>query len=211
MGGAAHGSLNKEEDAMLTRFRDFYERVTIPFGKASIKLRLTPNMWTLISFLCSVAAGILIAQGQFLGGIFMVLAMNLADMMDGATARAGGTGTTFGTVLDHVTDRYAEFFVVGGLMAGGWISPVLGLFAASGIVMASYVRAKAESVGVKKCVVGLAGRQEKLILMYGGLLFFSVQLALIGQVLIFLAGAISHITAAQRLLYAQEQLLGSNR
>ncbi len=196
---------------MLTRFRDLYERVTIPFGKASLNLRLTPNHWTLISFLCSVAAGILIAQGQFLWGIVMVLAMNLADMMDGATARAGGSGTPFGTVLDHVTDRYAEFFVVGGLMAGGWVSPVLGLFAASGIVMASYVRAKAESVGVKKCVVGLAGRQEKLILLYGGLLCFSVQLTFIGQTMIFLAGAISHITAAQRLLYAQEQILGPKK
>ena len=196
---------------MLTRFRDLYERVTIPFGKASLSLHLTPNMWTLISFLCSMVAGVLIAQGQFLWGILMVLVMNLADMMDGATARAGGIGTTFGTVLDHVTDRYAEFFVVGGLMAGGWISPVLGLFTAAGIVMASYVRAKAESVGVKKCVVGLAGRQEKLILMYGGLLCFSFQWVLAGQVLIFLAGAISHITAVQRLLYAQEQLLGSRK
>jgi phosphatidylglycerophosphate synthase len=193
---------------MLTKFRDFYERVTIPFGRASLSLRLTPNMWTLISLLCAVAAAILIAEAQFFWGMVMVVAMNLADMMDGATARAGQIGTDFGTVLDHVTDRYGEFLILGGLMAGGWISPVLGLFAASGVVMASYVRAKAESVGVKKCTVGLAGRQEKLILIYGGLICFGLQLNLIGQVMIFLVGVISHITTAQRLLYAQEQILG---
>ncbi len=195
---------------MLTRFRDFYERISIPFGKASLRLHLSPDFWTFFSLLSALFAAILIAEGQFVAGIMLVLVMNIADMMDGATARAGNIGTAFGTVLDHVSDRYGEFLIMGGIMAGGWVSPVLGLFAASGIIMASYVRAKAESAGgVKNCTVGFAGRQEKLILMYAALLFFHFNLTVPALVCIFLIGLLSHITAAQRLMYARNQILGT--
>jgi phosphatidylglycerophosphate synthase len=136
--------------------------------------------------------------------------MNLADMMDGATARAGKMATAFGTVFDHSLDRYAEFILYAGLVLGGAISPALGMFTACGVVMASYVRAKAESNGVKSCVVGLAGRQEKLILTFLGLILFGINLPLPGQVCVFLAGAISHITFVQRLLFARTQILNKN-
>jgi hypothetical protein len=55
--------------------------------------------------------------------------------------------------------------------------------------------------------VGLAGRQEKLILMMLGLIFMAFNQLLIGQICIFLAGLISHITAVQRLVYARGQIL----
>ena len=195
---------------MLTRFRDIYERVSIPFGKASLSLHLSPDFWTFFSLFSALFAALLISQGKFLAGVLMVVIMNVADMLDGATARAGNIGTVFGTILDHVSDRYGEFLIMGGLMAGGWVSPVLGLFAASGIVMASYVRAKAESVGgLKKCIVGIAGRQEKLILIYVSLICFELHLPVIAQVFVFMIGVISHITAFQRLAYAREQILGS--
>jgi CDP-diacylglycerol--glycerol-3-phosphate 3-phosphatidyltransferase len=130
-------------------------------------------------------------------------------MLDGATARAGNMGTKFGTVLDHSFDRYGEFFLFAGLMMGGFISPALAMFTASGVVMASYVRAKAESAGgMAHCIAGLAGRQEKLILVLLGLFLFGFNQVLPGQICIFLAGLISHITFVQRLLFAKTQILG---
>lgn len=193
---------------MLTRWRALYERLSIPFGKASLRLGLTPNFWTLFSLFAGALAGAAIALG-FLGwGFAMVIVMNITDMLDGATARAGNLGTPAGMILDHVCDRYGEFFLFAGYALGGWISPALALFSASGVIMASYVRAKAESTGlVKSCTVGLAGRQEKLILMMLGLIFMAFNQLLIGQIFIFLAGLISHITAIQRLLYARGQIL----
>lgn len=195
---------------MLTRFRDMYERISIPFGKASLRLHLSPDFWTFFSLLSALFAAWMITRGNFVAGILLTLVMNIADMMDGATARAGNLGTAFGTVLDHVSDRYGEFLVMGGFMAGAWVSPVLGLFAASGIVMASYVRAKAESAGgVKNCAVGFAGRQEKLILIYAALFCFQFGLNVPAQVCLFLIGLLSHITAVQRLSYARHQILGA--
>lgn len=195
---------------MLTKFREVYERISISFGRASLKMHLTPDAWTIFSLVTALVAALLIMQGRFILGAVMVLVMNLGDMMDGATARAGGIGTRFGTVFDHVSDRYGEFFLMGGLMAGSWISPVLGLFAASGIVMASYVRAKAESAGkLNNCVVGIAGRQEKLILLYAALVAFALNSTFWGQGFVFLIGLISHITAFQRLMYTRKQILGT--
>jgi hypothetical protein len=55
--------------------------------------------------------------------------------------------------------------------------------------------------------VGFAGRQEKLILTILGLILFWLNFSLAGQVCVFLAGLISHITAVQRLIYARDQIL----
>jgi CDP-diacylglycerol--glycerol-3-phosphate 3-phosphatidyltransferase/archaetidylinositol phosphate synthase len=193
---------------MLTRWRPLYEKKSIPFGKASLKLGLTPNFWTLFSLFSAALAGVALGFNAYWFGLLALLVMNVTDMLDGATARAGNMGTDFGTVLDHTCDRYGEFFLYAGLMLGGAISPAIGIFTASGVVMASYVRAKAESAGkLKSCNVGFAGRQEKLILTILGLILFALNVPLGGQICVFLAGLISHITAVQRLLFARDQIL----
>ncbi len=43
-----------------------------------------------------------------------VAANRVFDMLDGATARAGGTSNAFGTVFDHTVDRYAEYLILLG-------------------------------------------------------------------------------------------------
>jgi phosphatidylglycerophosphate synthase len=193
---------------MLTRWRALYEKLSIPFGKASLRLHLTPNFWTLFSLFSGALAGVAIGLGAFGWGLAMVVVMNITDMLDGATARAGNLGTPAGMILDHVCDRYGEFFLIAGMMLSGSVSPALALFTASGVIMASYVRSKAESTGlVKSCTVGLAGRQEKLILMMLGLILFAFNQMLPGQICVFLAGLISHITAVQRLQYARRVIL----
>ena len=105
---------------MFTKLRPLYEKLSIPFGKASRSLGLTPNFWTFFSLITATLAGIVIAMGHFWWGLVLIIVMNLADMLDGATARAGGTSNNFGTVLDHVCDRYAEFMVIAGIMVGRW-------------------------------------------------------------------------------------------
>ncbi len=195
---------------MLNKFRAEYESFSIIFGKVSMRLGLSPDFWTMFSLASSLIAAFFLFQHQYWLGLLMIIVMNLADMMDGATARASGTGTLFGSVLDHVVDRYAEFIVFAGLIGGGTISPVLGMFIIAGVIMASYVRAKAESKGgLKNCTIGIAGREEKLILMMVSLIFFAVGYSTIGVALLVVVGLISHITAFQRLMYARQLILGA--
>lgn len=197
---------------LLARFRDAYEQLTVPLGRVCVRLGLSANMLTYLSLLFSIGAGYLIAQGRFYWGVAAILLVGLADMLDGATARAAGTASEYGTVLDHVTDRYAEFFLLGGVLLSGAAGAGWVLFALFGMVMASYVRARAESTKLlRSCNVGFAGRQEKLALLVAGLLLQPLlpQLPLLEWAVI-LIGVASHVTAAQRLRYTQQALAAGN-
>ncbi len=197
---------------ILARFRSLYEQSTIPLGRFCLRLGLSADLLTLMSLLVGGMAAFAIARGAFLLGIALILLMGVADMLDGATARAGGTANPFGTVLDHVVDRYAEFLLLLGALLSGAVEGGWTIFALFGMVMASYVRARAESTGrIASCNVGFAGRQEKLVLFILGLLF---QPFLPGfsplQWAVIVIGAVSHVTALQRLLYARREIMSDD-
>ncbi len=198
---------------LLARFRQFYEQASLPLGHFCTRLGIHPNMLTYLSLVFSILAGYLLSQRAFLWGVVAILLMGLADVLDGATARASGKASEYGTVLDHVTDRYAEAFVMGGLMLSGVVAPVWALFAIFGMVMASYVRARAEATGkLDSCNVGFAGRQEKLGLLLVGLVLMPLFPDLpILEWAVIAVGVASHITAVQRLLYTRHMLVGSAR
>lgn len=194
----------------LTRFRQAYERLTIPLGRLCARIGLTPDMLTLASLCLGGLAAYAIAQQRYLLGVLLIGLMTAADMLDGATARAGGTSSPAGMLLDHVIDRYAEFCILLGIMLSGVVAPGWAMFALFGMVMASYVRARAEASGkIASCDVGFAGRPEKILALVIGLLLqpFFPQLRLLHWAVI-VVGVFSHITALQRLLYARRILLG---
>lgn len=151
-------------------------------------------------------------------GIVFVILTSIADMLDGATARAGNMGTVFGGILDHVSDRYGEFFILIGLgLSGAGFSAdarvnalLVGsaMFAIFGMLIASYTRAAAESMGnLPSCAVGMMGRLEKLLLIIFGALaerYFPGYNILVYALL--LVGVTSVITSVQRLLYAKREL-----
>jgi CDP-diacylglycerol--glycerol-3-phosphate 3-phosphatidyltransferase/archaetidylinositol phosphate synthase len=196
---------------VLARFRQLYEQVTLPLGRICFQLGISPDMLTYTSVLMSIAAGYAIARQFYLVGILLVLLVGLTDMLDGATARASQRASAYGTVLDHVADRYAEFFILGGVFFCGAVAPAWVMFALFGMVMASYVRARAESTGkLASCNVGFAGRQEKLGLLLLGLLLqpFYPTLHMLEWSVIAI-GAISHATAIQRLSYTRRMLVRS--
>lgn len=195
------------------RKRKWYEESTLFFGRICLKLGLTPNMLTGISFICAVISGICFWRDQMIWGVFWILMTGFTDMLDGSTARAAGSGTTFGGILDHVSDRFGEFFVIGGITLSGATSPALGLFALFGMLIASYVRAAAESIGkLENCAVGIMGRTEKFIVIIIGA--FIEHFAPVGtfpkggwlELALIIVGATSLITAIQRMVFAKKAL-----
>ena len=199
------------------RKRAFYERSSLFLGHICLRLGLTPNFLTGVSLVCAAVSGICFWQGKMLWGVFWMLMTSLTDMLDGSTARAGNLGTVFGGLLDHVSDRYGEFFILAGMVLSKVLNPGWGLFALFGMVIASYTRAAAESIGkIDNCAVGIMGRMEKFILIMAGAVlehYFPsgkwprggwLELALI------IVGLTSFITAIQRLVYAKK-LLGNRR
>jgi|HigsolmetaAR202D_1030399.scaffolds.fasta_scaffold00045_28 Phosphatidylglycerophosphate synthase len=196
---------------ILARFRQLYEQTTLPLGRTFVRLGISPDAFTYLSLAMGVVTGILLANQQWLWSIVGIALVGLTDMLDGATARAGDIAGPYGTVLDHTVDRYVEFIILFGILFSGVVPASYIMFTMFGMVMASYVRARAESTGkLESCNVGMAGRQEKLALLLVGLVAqpFLPELAIL-QWAILAAGIISHITALQRLLYTRRMLVGS--
>jgi phosphatidylglycerophosphate synthase len=199
------------------RRRQWYEESSLVLGKICLKMGLTPNMLTGLSLVFSIISGLLFWRGQMLWGVTTMIFSAVLDILDGSTARAGNLGTVFGGILDHVADRYGEFFILAGITMSGAVHPGWGLFALFGMIIASYTRAAAESIGkIENCAVGAVGRVEKFLLIIFGSIIEHwlptgtwpkggwLELALI------VVGLASFLTAIQRLIYAKK-LLGKKR
>ncbi|MHA2424718.1 MAG: CDP-alcohol phosphatidyltransferase family protein [Candidatus Thorarchaeota archaeon] len=237
---------------MLGKLREQYQRVMMPVGSALAKTGITPNIITGLTLLVAMISTYFFAMGDLLTGLAVMILTVVMDMFDGAVARAANLGTKFGATFDHTLDRYAEFFFMLGLMLGPiglvtipwwpystgdtFIPWFWGFFTLFGMIMASFARAKAESVGgMENCAVGIAERQEKLILQIAGILLLALPstniwmdflnlmplavldfFVLIGitnilAVCIMIVGILSHFTVAQRLRYAQKMILSDGQ
>lgn len=190
--------------------RQFYEEKSTHLGVYTRKLGLTPNFFTGLSLLCAIASGYFFWQGKIWYGVIMILATSITDMLDGATARAGKMGTVFGGILDHVSDRYGEFFILLGIGISDAVHSGWAIFALFGMLIASYTRAAAESIGnLPTCAVGIMGRLEKFILiMIGSVLEYYYPGYNILTYALVIVGVMSVITSIQRLLFAKRELQG---
>jgi len=163
---------------------------------------------TVLSLICAMVSGIYFWKGLIWWGVIWMLLTSFTDMLDGSTARAGNLGTTFGGILDHVSDRYGEFFILTGITLGHVVHPGWGLFALFGMIIASYTRAAAESIGkIENCAVGIMGRLEKFtIIIIGAILerYYPNSRAL--ETALIIVGLTSYITSIQRLVYAKKLL-----
>jgi CDP-diacylglycerol--glycerol-3-phosphate 3-phosphatidyltransferase len=183
-------------------------RITEPLKTALIKSRLKPNTLTWLALAISIIAAGTIATNHLLIGGFLVLLSGLFDIMDGALARLTNQATRFGALLDSTFDRISDAALLLGLLvlyliSGGTIEMVLIFLALVGSFLTSYVRARAEGIGIN-CPVGLFTRAERVIILALGLLLnplyeFSILIALLLMVVL------GFFTVGQRLIYVWQQ------
>jgi len=167
------------------------------------KTGISPNIITAVGLLIALVTAWVLYTGHFFLGGFLVLVSGAFDMLDGAVARISGGGTRFGAVLDSTFDRLSEAALFLGLLAfyaeqSSFQEVVLVGAALVGSMMTSYVRARAEGLGLK-CEVGLFTRPERVILLAIGL--FSDQML----VILWVIAVLSNLVAWQRLLYVWQQ------
>ena len=200
-----HFIVYAREKKMFGRLREKYQEAIAPIGAAFVRVGISPNVMTILSVIAAAASGYAYAVREPVYGALLIVLTGVLDMFDGAIARAENKVTRFGATFDHVLDRYAEFLIVVGMVYGGYSGWVSGVFALFGMLMASFTRAKAESVGgLESCTVGIAERQEKLLLLIGGSVLAEVFSEALNYALI-LVGILSNITVVQRLHYTWTQ------
>ncbi|MBA3740615.1 MAG: CDP-alcohol phosphatidyltransferase family protein [Chloroflexi bacterium] len=193
-------------DSVLPKWvKDAGRAILAPIVRLAIALHLTPNTITVIGLVITLIASVLVANGMLLVGAAILTAGSLLDAVDGALARAQGSGTAFGSFLDSTLDRASEAILFIGI--GAWLLasladptwPVIGLMVAlAGSFLVSYSHARAQGIGLA-ANVGLAPRTERLVLVIAGValagLGFSV--GLIGAIGIL--AALTVVTVIQRI------------
>jgi CDP-diacylglycerol--glycerol-3-phosphate 3-phosphatidyltransferase len=185
-------------------------QVTAPVIAVLSRTPVTPNALTVFSLLVTLVAGALIVTQHLLIAAFVVMFASVFDIFDGALARATNRVTKFGAALDSTLDRMAEGVIFLSLMWSFWDKgfPVAAALAGTAMVtsfLVSYVRARAEGLGLQ-CEVGILTRSERIILLVLGLLLsgFSFVLPAVLIVIIFF----SSITVGQRLFVVWQKTRG---
>jgi CDP-diacylglycerol--glycerol-3-phosphate 3-phosphatidyltransferase len=181
-------------------------RVTDPVGRTLVRWGVPPDLVTVVGTVGSVAAALwFLPRGQLFLGVCVTTAFVLFDLVDGAMARALGSGTRFGAVLDSTCDRLAD----GALFAAlAWwclrlgdqphtaVAAMISLVAGQ---VVSYLKARAEASGLS-AQGGLVERAERLILALVGTALEGLGLVGALAVGLWLLSVGSLITLGQRLL-----------
>jgi len=211
-------------------YRDWLQQVIYkiitPVVNGMIKIGITPNFITTTGLALNiVAACVLVYAGMYKPGDLayvgwsgaIILFAGLFDMMDGRVARVGKMESTFGALYDSVLDRYSELITLFGLfyylvLTGYLWGSIITFVALIGSVMVSYVRARAEGLGLE-CKVGFMQRPERVVLTSLAAIFCGVFLDLVlfdpMLILIIPMGVIAvaaNLTAFARLAYCHKQL-----
>lgn len=190
----------------LDQYRSHAKVYFDPLVAIAIRLRLTPNFFTIAALIASAAAGIFFFRKLELWGIVAVALNAFCDGMDGAVAREMKIQSRRGDFLDHAVDRYADIFIITGIFAGGLVSWQIGVFALTGVLMASYLGTQAQAVGVGRYYGGLLGRADRLVMiMVVGIIDLTMPMSFYGLSwlgwMLVLFGILGHITAFQRFAY----------
>jgi CDP-diacylglycerol--glycerol-3-phosphate 3-phosphatidyltransferase len=191
------------------RVRHRIDVLIAPIGRTLARIGLRPLHLTLGGLFVTLLGAVLLARGQTTGGALIMLAGSAMDGLDGAVARASGTASARGALVDSVSDRIGETAMFGA--CAFWLtaraSPDVGepalvtltvLSLAAGLLV-SYLRAKAETSGADGRG-GLMGRAERVILFTGGFLLGQVRIMLWAMVIL------TWLTVGQRFVKTWRQL-----
>jgi CDP-diacylglycerol--glycerol-3-phosphate 3-phosphatidyltransferase len=180
-----------------------------PIGSAIGRSGISPDAVTTVGVVLQVVAAVFILQGRLFVAASVTALAAIADVLDGAIAKAQNRDSRWGALFDSTTDRLADallFLPLAWLYGmspdvpdreARWVAAIaLVTLVASFLV--SYVKARAESLGFD-CNVGIVERAERLIIVIVGLAFDIV------PVMLIVLGGLSVVTFVQRLFHVRRQ------
>jgi len=139
-----------------------------------------------------------------LGGVTLLVA-GFLDAIDGELARTTGKVSEKGSFLDSVFDKLGESAVAIGIALSGIASSIVVLVFIVCSLLVSYVRAKAEQLGIEIAGVGLVERAERIIILAVASFIYPFWGKSLEYGLLLIA-ALSVITIVQRVIYAYNRL-----
>jgi archaetidylinositol phosphate synthase len=146
--------------------------------------------------------GLIRFNAIILGGIVLLIS-GFFDIVDGTVARVTKSSSRKGSFLDSSLDKLSEVAVFLGLAIGDLAEPLLCMIALSLSLIVSYIRARAESLGIELKGIGIGERAERLLI-----------LAIIGMIpisgamqwAVVIVSIIAGITIVQRMVATYKKL-----
>ena len=180
-------------------------KVINPVARLALRFGLTPNIVTLLGTVGLVSSALyFLPHGRFFAGSLAITLFSLSDLFDGAMARLSNLGASkWGAFLDSTLDRISDAAIHAGvaiyLIKKDEALAFVVIFAMVLGFLISYIRAKAEGLGIE-CTVGIAERTERLtIALFAiGLYGLGISVALVAG--FWLLTILGLITVIQRVL-----------
>ena len=198
----------KPNDGPVSRYIN--RPLSVRISRRLVNHRITPNQISLFSFLCSVlAAGLFALDGYLtllLGG-FMAQFASIVDGCDGEVARLTYQSSPYGGWFDAVLDRYADAFLLFGLMWHAYADRtdglilLFGFLAIIGSFMLSYTADKHDSLMRDRVNRGWGlrmGRDIRVFLIFLGAIFNQAYLTLI------VIAVVMNIATIRRLIICRD-------
>lgn len=212
------------------KIRDFAQQIIYkiinPLVRTMIKIGMTPNIVTTIGLILNIvtcAIFIYAAKNRemndfsYVGwGGALILFAGLFDMLDGQVARIGKMSSKYGALFDSVLDRYSELIVFFGIcyyliLQGYFVGSLVAFIALIGSMMVSYVRARAEGLGIE-CSVGFMQRPERVVITALGAILCGIVNHILALVIpIAFVAVFSNITAISRMIHCRKVLQGKDK
>ncbi len=196
---------------MLYKHREKFQKLSIWIGMLFSRLRLSPNQWTMLSFLPAIVSFYFLITEDFFSATFFFGISAFFDLIDGSVARVTGKVTKKGAYLDTVVDRYIEFIALLALLFVALPSYVLPAYAwifvyLFGAMMTTYAKAAAKEKELveKELRGGILERTERLIFLFIGILLANFSKQYLVYAIAILA-ILANITALQRILAAMKE------
>lgn len=171
------------------------------------RIPVSGNQVTVLGFVLNViAAGLIYAEYWIAAGVVFLVG-SILDVFDGAVARARGEAGPRGAIIDSVLDRTSEAIVLGAIALvfareGNEIALAAVIVALAGSFLTSYLRARAEALGLSG-THGLMARAERVIVIAASLLFAPLGALSWG---IILLAVLTALTVAQRARFVLRQV-----
>ncbi len=153
---------------VLDRYRNIADKFLLPI--ANHMLNVNPNIVSGIALSFALAAGIAfyvsyMAHWLLILAVLFTFLNALFDALDGKIARLTEKSSAKGDFLDHVLDRYADIFILGGIALSPYCNQLIGMIAVLGVLLLSYMGTQAQAVGCRREYGGILGRADRLVLL----------------------------------------------
>jgi archaetidylinositol phosphate synthase len=200
---------------LLNKFRNSLEPIMSKVGLIFASLGLSANFWTILGLATSTLAGAVYAMpaatptirftwfyASIIGSILLLIS-GFFDIIDGNVARVTRQSSNKGAFLDSSLDKLAEAIIFIGIAIGSLADPLLCMIALSLSLMVSYVRARAESLGIELKGIGIGERAERLLIIA---IMGLIPVVGIMQLAVIVVSVVSGITLIQRIAVTSKML-----